>query len=145
MDLRAFRVGANILAYEKNDRRYGMCCAWAAMLDYDQIGLLTGSQSVTGRMLEEGDVVGVSALAEGQEDVALRFGSNHSDQTDKFAGFPVDRTGSAILIPHAKVRMVCRVIGFWKPEESAADRFVRLRVLSFETDDSAAFLDGYSS
>jgi flavin reductase (DIM6/NTAB) family NADH-FMN oxidoreductase RutF len=143
MDLRAFRAGANILAFQKNNRRYGMCCAWAMMLDYDQIGMLVGSQSATGKALEVGDVVGVSALAENQATIALRFGEGHSDQTDKFEGFAVERKDSALLIPGAKVRMVCEVIGFWHPDARTSDRLVHLRVLSHETRADLAYLDGY--
>lgn len=143
MNLRAFRVGANIVAFEKKNRCYGMCCAWAAMLDYDQIGMLLGSQSSTGKALEIGDVVGVSALSEGQQDIALRLGDGHSDQNDKFADVSFERNDSAILIPGAKVKMVCEVLGFWLPDEAASDRFVRMRVRSYETDDLLDFLDGY--
>jgi flavin reductase (DIM6/NTAB) family NADH-FMN oxidoreductase RutF len=144
MQLQAFRAGANILAFEKQNRRYGMCCAWAAMLDYDQIGLLLGSQSTTGKALQVGDVVGVSALSERQADVALRFGEGHSDQIDKFVDFSLEQKDPAILIPGAKVKMVCEVLGFWHPDEHALDRFVRMRVLSYETMADAVFLDGYA-
>lgn len=143
MDLRAFRAGANILAYQKNNRRYGMCCAWAMMLDYDQVGMLVGSQSATGRALEVGDVVGVSALAEGQAPIALSFGEGHSDQIDKFQNLSFDAKGTAILIPGAKVRMVCEVVAFWHPDAKTPDRLVHLRVLSHESREDLVFLDGY--
>ena len=72
--LRAFRCGANVLAFNKNNQNYGMTCAWAMMIDYSKIAMLIGGQSITGQNLELGLNVGVSALAEGQQEIAKVFG-----------------------------------------------------------------------
>ena len=141
MSFKAFNAGCNILALLKDGRKWGMCCSWAQMVDYDKIALLLGAQSDTGKRLSKGDVVGVSALAEGQQAVAEALGSGHGGTTDKFSGIPHDLDGTAILIPGAKVRMVCQVRDVLGLPGMEADRFVILDVLRHRTRSDVGFLD----
>ncbi|MFH0993279.1 MAG: flavin reductase [bacterium] len=143
MNLHAFNAGCNIIGIIKNNRNYGMCCAWAQMLDYDRIGMLLGAQSVTGRVLNPGDKVGVSGLAAGQEAIARQIGDGHSDQMDKYASIGHDCVGSAILIKEARTRMVCEVVEVRRFACVEADRYVIMKVLSFEQDESIPFLSAY--
>jgi flavin reductase (DIM6/NTAB) family NADH-FMN oxidoreductase RutF len=143
MALHAFNAGCNIIAFDKGNIRYGMCCAWAQMLDYDRLGMLLGSQSVTGKALAIGDVVGVSGLVEGQEDVARRLGEGHSDRVDKFTAVAHHRVGTAILIDGARTQMVCEVADVMRLPGIAADRFVVLKVRSFEQNETKPFLNAY--
>ena len=82
--VRAFNAGCNVVAIEKNHKKYAMTCAWATMLDYDKVGLLIGSQSETGKVLEVGDICGISALSHKQRDIANLIGEHHSSEFDKF-------------------------------------------------------------
>ncbi len=143
MNLHAFNAGCNIVGFRKNDIKYGMCCAWAQMLDYDRLGMLIGAQSVTGSVLEPGDQIGVSGLATGQENIARRLGEGHSDQTDKFSGIAFDCVGSAILIAGARTRMVCEVVEVMRFADVEADRYVVMKVLSYEQNESTPFLFAY--
>ena len=79
-------MGNNVIAYHKNGIKYGMTCAWATMIDYDHIAMLLGSQSVTGNNLAVGDVVGVSALSNGQKEIC------------QISGFPGRRFGRVTFI-----------------------------------------------
>lgn len=141
MSFKAFNAGCNILGVRKDGVNWGMCCSWAQMVDYDKIALLLGSQSETGKRLEPGDQVGVSALAFGQEALAEALGSGHSGAKDKWASVPHDIQGSAILVRNAKVRMMCRVRDILRLPGMEADRFVILDVLSHRTRSDVAFLD----
>lgn len=141
MSFKAFNAGCNILAFRKDGRLWGMCCSWAQMVDYDKIALLIGAQSETGKQLSKGDVVGVSALAEGQQALAEALGSGHSGSADKFAGIRHDLEEDAILLPGAKVRMVCRVRDILALPGMEADRFVILDVLRHRTRSDVRFLD----
>ena len=134
-----FRMGNNVIAYQKNGTKYGMTCAWAQMIDYDHITMLLGSQSVTGNNLEVGDVVGVSALATGQKNISLQIGSNHSDQLDKFEDVAISFEKSAILVQNAKVKMVCEVEKIMHLVDPN-DNFVILKVLSQKVDKNKEFL-----
>ena len=137
--MHAFRMGNNVIAYHKNGIKYGMTCAWATMIDYDHIAMLLGSQSVTGNNLAVGDVVGVSALANGQKEISLQIGTNHSDELDKFEGVPVIEDKTAILIKNAKVQMICKVFKIMKLVDEN-DNFVILKILSSNVDKSKEFL-----
>lgn len=76
MRFSAFNYSANAVCFEKNGRKYGMICSWATQVDYDRIVMLLGSQSVTGRNISKGDIIGVSVLSEFQENVMNVLGSN---------------------------------------------------------------------
>lgn len=139
MSLRAFEQGSNIIAYERSGKRYGMTCAWATMIDYSSIGMLLGSQSVTGNNLRVGDIVGVSALALGQEDIALAFGDYHSDELDKFKGIKYTNKNNALLIEGTKVKMVCTVKSINHLLDND-DNFIVLEVNTYDADKSKKFM-----
>jgi flavin reductase (DIM6/NTAB) family NADH-FMN oxidoreductase RutF len=143
MGLQAFCAGCNIVAIEKNNKRYGMCCAWAQMIDYDKISLLLGGQSVTGNILSIGDVVGVSALDKDQKPLAKLLGSGHSDKIDKFKNINIIVKEGAILIPGAKVRMKCKVSEVLELPGLKSDHFVILDVLEYWQDENKIFLSAY--
>ncbi|MDD3842892.1 MAG: flavin reductase family protein [Candidatus Izemoplasmatales bacterium] len=144
MPLEAFNAGCNIIGLNKHGRNYGMCCAWAQMIDYDKITMLIGAQSVTGKILTKGDIVGVSALALGQEAIALCLGSTHSDENDKFTSINFHLDESAILIDGAKVIMKCRVIDIMHLSGIETDYFVLLQVIHFQQSPSLVFLSAYN-
>lgn len=108
--LKAFNYGANAVCFQKNGIKYGMICAWATQVDYDKIMMLLGAQSVTGKNIAKGDIIGVSALSVFQEDVLNILGYDHSDTVDKFKQLDYTMEGSAILINNASVAMVVEVI-----------------------------------
>ncbi len=140
MSLSAFNMGCNIVAIAKNGRKYGLCVAWAQMLDYDVISVLIGAGSVTGKILEIKDVVGVSALAKDQLGIAKVFGEYHSDEMDKFAGIKTTLIGSSVLIDEAKVMMKCQIIDIQHFNFASADNFVIMKILSYEEDSHKSFL-----
>lgn len=110
MEDRVFNYGANAVCLEKNGRKYGMICSWATQVDYDKIVMLIGAQSVTGKHITKGDIIGVSVLSVRQEDVMNTLGNNHSDEVDKFKNLDYTLKDSAILINNASVNMVVEVI-----------------------------------
>lgn len=140
MSLRAFSSGVNIIAYSKSGHKYAMSCAWASMIDYSFIGMLLGEQSETGNNLKVDDLVGVSSLASDQKDLALKFGSSHSSEEDKFKGVQYLSKNQALFIKDAKVKMHCRVHKILHLLEDSKDNFVILEVLSYEDDKNKKFL-----
>ena len=104
-----FNYGANILALEKNNMKYGMCAAWAMQSDYDKILILVGSQRETGKVLECGDIIGVSALSDRQENIALNFGTHHTSEFNKFDNNFTYNDEGALLINNAKTNLKCKV------------------------------------
>ncbi|HHZ12060.1 MAG TPA: hypothetical protein GYA05_05040, partial [Acholeplasmataceae bacterium] len=106
MGAKLFNYGVNAVCFEKNGRKFGMICSWAMQADYDKILMLLGAQSVTGRNISRGDVIGVSALNVNQTDVRDKLGNNHSDEVDKFSDLDYTKEGSALLINGASVGMV---------------------------------------
>ncbi len=136
----AFLAGCNIVAFQKDNNAYGMCCAWAQMVDWDKITVLLGAQSVTGQVLQVGDYVGVSALAKGQTAVALQLGEGHSNEVNKFIGIAHHIRQGAITIDGAKVQMVCQVISDLPIPECPNDHFLLLKVLSHQVDTHLSFL-----
>ncbi len=104
-----FNCGANIVTIKKEDKKYGMCCAWAMQTDYDKVMLMVGSQSITGTKMKIGDLIGVSALSVGQEDVALMFGCNHSNEVDKFQSDNLYEKNEVVLVKGAKSALVCKI------------------------------------
>lgn len=107
MGFNGVRSGCNVLAYIKDNKKYGMTCAWATLVDYDKLAMLVGGQSETGNNLAIGDEVGVSALAIGQEKIAIQIGEKHSLKINKFNDIPIEIFGNAILIEGAKTNMIC--------------------------------------
>lgn len=107
---RAFNYGANAVCFQKNGRKYGMICSWATQVDYDKIVMLLGAQSVTGKNISKGDIIGVSVLSTKQEDVMNTLGDNHSDVVDKFENISYTIKDSTILINNASIAMVVEVM-----------------------------------
>ncbi len=141
MGLHAFLAGANAVCYLKNNRKYAMICAWAMMIDYDVVGLLLGEQSVTGRNLEIGMLIGVSALSKNQKAIALKLGNDHSDVVDKLSDIPHTINESAILIDGAKNNLVCRVEMLIKVSEQNNDNLVVARFVKTSEDKTKDFLE----
>lgn len=139
MDLRAFNMGCNVLAFDRDGKPCGMVCAWATHIDYDKIALLVGGQSFTGKVISIDKIVGVSALAEGQEDVAHKLGEQHSNESNKFDGVDLEHKDSAIFVKGAKIQMYCQVQKIMRLVNSE-DKFVILQVLSYKSDKSKKFL-----
>jgi len=140
MPLSAFNMGCNIFGIQKNNHQYGLCVAWAQMLDYDVISLLIGESSITGYMLEKNDIVGVSALSSKQAAIASVFGEHHSDVYDKFQNVSYQIDGSAILIDKAKVTMKCQILDILHFSFSPNDSFVVLKILSSNDNSKLKFL-----
>lgn len=139
MSLHAFASGCNVIATKKNGKIYGMTCAWATMVDYSYVGMLLGSQSETGNILEVNDIVGVSSLAKDQKDICLKIGEHHSSE-NKFDGVKLHMQNSAVLIDDAKVMMVCKVSKILHLIDGEEDRFVLLEVLDSKQDKEKEFL-----
>lgn len=139
MSLQAFNMGCNVLAFDKDGKKYGMVCAWATQIDYDMIGLLVGGQSVTGKVIKLDRYVGVSALAEGQEDIAHKLGENHSNEGDKFEGIECEDVESAVFVKGAKVKMLCQVKKIMCLTNTE-DKFVILQVLKHTSSKDKKFL-----
>ena len=114
MNFSAFNYGANAVCIMKNDKNYGMICAWSMQVDYDKVLLLIGAQSVTGQQIHKGDLIGVSALNEHQKDIVETLGSDHSNQVDKFKNIKTSLHETAILIDDASVIMVVEVLDIVK-------------------------------
>jgi flavin reductase (DIM6/NTAB) family NADH-FMN oxidoreductase RutF len=83
-----------------------------------------GAQSVTGRNISKGDIIGVNALNIHQEDVMDILGNNHSDEVDKFEGLSYTINDTAILIDDASVKMVVEVIDVLHLEGIEEDNLV---------------------
>ena len=122
--------GVNIVAYEKNGFKYGMTCAWMMQADEDQLLMLLGSQSETANRLRVGDIIGVSALAIGQEEIAKKFGTTHSRKTNKFLDISYENEDGALLINKASKNMKCVVLHIGQIFENDEDYLVQVRVLS---------------
>jgi len=135
MELKAFNYGANAVCFQKNGRKYGMICSWATQVDYDKIVMLLGAQSVTGKNISRGDIIGVSALSSRQEDVMNTLGFNHSDEVDKFQNINFTVKDSAILINNASVNMVVEVIDVLHLAGIEEDNLVYGQIKSFTVGD----------
>ena len=122
--------GVNIVAFELNGHKYGMTCAWMMQVDEDQLLMLLGSQSETANRLREGDIIGVSALAIGQEEIAKKFGTTHSRKVNKFNGVLYEEEDGALLICKASKMMKCEVVNISTIYDNDEDFLVQVRVLS---------------
>ena len=89
--------GVNIVAFEKNGHKYGMTCAWMMQVDEDQLLMLLGSQSETANRIEEDDIIGISSLALGQEEIAELFGTKHSRKINKFSKILYEEEDGALI------------------------------------------------
>lgn len=135
MELNVFNYGANAVCFIKNQKKYGMICSWATQVGYDRVLMLLGAQSVTGKNIRRGDIIGVSALNENQQDVVDALGYNHSDNTDKFANIKYKIKDSAILIDDASICMTVEVLDVLHLEGIEADNLVYGSIKSFVTND----------
>lgn len=133
--LNAFNYGANAVSYIKNEKKYGMICAWAMQTDFDKILMLLGAQSVTGKNIKKGDIIGVSALSENQQDVVDALGDRHSDNTDKFTNIRYTVKDSAILINDAVNCMIVEVLDVLHLEGIEEDNLIYGLVKSYESND----------
>ncbi len=132
--------GVNVVAYEKDGKKYGMSCAWGTHVDYDVILLLIGSQSDTGNNLKIGDRVGISALAKGQENIAIHFGDKHSISFNKFEKYSMIDDEGALLVPESHTRMVCEVLNILHPTSSPEDNMIEFKILKTDGNDKLDFL-----
>lgn len=133
--LNAFNYGANAVSYIKNEKKYGMICAWAMQTDFDKILMLLGAQSVTGKNIKKGDIIGVSALSKNQQDVVDALGDRHSDNTDKFTNIRYTVKDSAILINDAVNCMIVEVLDVLHLEGIEEDNLIYGLVKSYESND----------
>jgi len=131
--------GCNAVCYLKDNKLYGMTCAWVSMVDYDVISLLLGGQSDTGNNIKVGDVIGVSALAKSQKDIAIKLGSEHSKLVNKFTDIDYKAEGSAVIINHARTQMVCVVKKILHLNNNE-DNFLVCQILSHKENKKLEFL-----
>lgn len=117
-----------VIAINKNNHLYGMACAWCMQVDYDKILMLLGSQSVTGKILEKGDLVGVSALNKDQVEISNKLGSHHSDKMNKFEGVDIDIDGSIVLIKGASRMMKAEILDIIHLKGVEEDNLIYLKI-----------------
>jgi flavin reductase (DIM6/NTAB) family NADH-FMN oxidoreductase RutF len=139
MELSAFNYGANAVSFIKDEKKYGMICAWAMQADYDKILMLLGAQSITGKHILKGDIIGVSALGENQQNVIDALGSSHSGTADKFKDIRYTIDGSAILIDGASNCMVVEVLDVLHLEGIEKDNLIYGLVKSVVSSDSKKY------
>lgn len=139
MELSAFNYGANAVSYIKEGKKFGMICAWAMQADFDKILMLLGAQSITGKNIRKGDIIGVSALNQNQQNVVDALGSSHSDDTDKFADIKYTVKDSAILIDDASNCMVVEVLDVLHLNGIEEDNLIYGLVKSFVSNDSKKY------
>ncbi|WP_238906764.1 flavin reductase family protein [Clostridium sp. YIM B02506] len=135
MKLSAFNYGANAVCFIKNEKKYGMICAWAMQADYDKILLMLGAQSITGKNIAKGDIIGVNSLNEHQQNVVDALGFSHSDNNDKFTNIKYTINDSAILIDGASNEMIIEVTDVLHLEGIEEDYLVYGVVKSVESNE----------
>lgn len=140
MGLKAFNYGANIVAYQKNGRNYGMCCSWAMQVDYDKICMLLGEQSTTGKKLAIGEIIGVSSLSSNQKEIAFHFGEGHSDEIDKFKNIEYRQESSGIIIKGAKVEMLVEVMDIIRLKGIESDIMLYGKIIKYYDHQDLTFL-----
>ena len=127
-----YNYSVSVIAFEKDEHKYGMTCAWFMPADYDKMLCLLGTQSVTGHNIKKGDIIGMSILSSNQADVANKMGDKHSNEVDKFIGLDYEIKDSAILINKASRKMVCKVIDVLHLEGIEVDNLIYLNILNTE-------------
>ena len=130
-----YDYSVSVIAFEKDNRKFGMTCAWFMPADYDKLLCLLGTQSVTGHNINKGDIIGVSILGVDQANIATKIGDKHSDEVDKFIDVNYEQKDTAILINNAPRKMVCKVIDVLHLEGIEADNLIYLNILSNEETD----------
>jgi len=119
----------SVITINKNKKLYGMSCAWIMQCDYTRFLCLLGSQSTTGSVIEVGDIIGVSILNKNQKDVAINFGENHSNETDKFKNINYFLKDDTPLIYNAKICCLCKVKEVLHLHDIEEDNLLYLDVL----------------
>lgn len=140
MSFRAFASSVNVIAMRKDDTFRAMTAAWAMMADYDCLLLLLGGQSETGRAVEKGDVLGISALAEGQMAIGERIGECHSGEVDKEKLAPFIDFHEVPVVKGSKVVMKVEVLEIYHLPQSPEDNLLYVRVVAEQTDEGKKFL-----
>lgn len=112
MAIKAVDHNVNIIALEKNGRRYAMCCAWVTQVAADKLIAAIGPQSATGKVIAKGDTLGFSNLTSEQKHIAFQIGdlNTHSDTADKLAGIAIHTDGGAIFVDGARAEAKCAVL-----------------------------------
>lgn len=128
MSFSAFITGANHVGFVKHGKKYGMICAWAMQADYDKVLMLLGAQSVTGKQIEKGDILGVSALSIHQKHLFEVFGGHHSDTFDKYQSVNHTLKDSAIFIDGASNHMLIEVLDVLHLEGIEEDNLIYGRI-----------------
>ena len=129
MEYKTLDHSINVIAYNKNDVNYVMTCAWGMNVDYDKFICLLGSQSVTGKNIKKGDIVGFSALSNEQLSIALALGDNHSDEKDKLLGINYYCNENAILITDSVLQYKRIVMDVIHLDEIEVDNLVYLKII----------------
>lgn len=119
-----------VIGIEKNNHKYGMTCAWFMPVDYDKLVCLLGEQSETGKVIQKGDIVGVSILSKEQINIANNFGENHSNLINKFDNVNYEIDDTAILINNSTRKMKCKVIDVLHLEGIEVDNLIYLNILT---------------
>ncbi|HIT44328.1 TPA: flavin reductase [Candidatus Avacholeplasma faecigallinarum] len=140
MQLRAVDHSVNIISYQKDGRKYAMCCAWVMMVDYDKLLCLLGSQSETAKHIKSNDIIGVSSLSTNQKDIAIKLGEGHSNLVDKLDGIDYKLDGNAITILNSKTELICEVIDVLHLKEIESDSLLYLRIIKHKENEKASFL-----
>ena len=130
MKFKSIDHSVSIITINKNNKNYGMTCAWAMQCDYDKLLCLLGSQSETLTMIEKGDVVGVNVLSKEQTEIALLFGEKHCSEIDKFVNVKYKTDKSAILIEGSVNLLTCEVIDILHLNEIEEDGLLYLRIVN---------------
>ena len=140
-DLKAFKMGVNVVTSYKSKKFCAMTCAWAMMCDYDKLMMLLGCQSDTGRQIKKGDIIGVSALSKSQKTIAKHFGDNHSLSFPKFNQHYLEKKGDIYVVKGAKNKMVCEVLDVLYVPGIEKDNLLYLQVITSDVDPKKEFLD----
>ena len=123
-NINAFNHSVTVVAYEKENKKYAATIAWAMQVDYDKVLLLMGSQSVTGKNIMKGDLIGVSTLSKNQKEIADFIGDTHSDEVNKFENISYKEENGVILINNAARLMKVKVIDILHLEGIEEDNLI---------------------
>ena len=126
----------SIITVKKDDKLYGMTCAWIMQCGYTELLALVGSQSVTGEQIKENDIVGVNILSKNQKELAVLFGEKHSNEIDKFKGIDFEIKDTAVLFPLSCNKMVCKVKEILHLEGIEEDNLLYLEVISSDCNET---------
>ena len=131
--------GVNIIGLKKNNINYMMTCAWVNQVGYDELTILIGSQSETGKQIEVCSLIGVSSLTKSSKDLASFIGNNHSSEVNKFSN-QCYLNKDAILIKEARVNMLCQVIDILHLKGIEEDSLIYVKVIDKKFNSNEKFL-----